>query len=94
MLIDIGVNLADARFARDRDAVIDRARAQGVAALVLTGTNLTTSHAVAALARIAAAIDGGSSDLWLGVAAVGWIAAFAGFALVYGPYLARPRRKA
>lgn len=50
MLIDIGVNLADARFAPDRDAVIDRARAQGVAALVLTGTNLTTSHAVAALA--------------------------------------------
>lgn len=50
MLIDIGVNLADKRFAPDRDAVVDRALAAGVEALILTGTHLATSHAVAELA--------------------------------------------
>lgn len=50
MLIDIGVNLADKRFAADRDAVVDRARAAGVEVMVLTGTRLATSAAVAELA--------------------------------------------
>ena len=50
MLIDIGVNLADKRFAADRDAVVERARAAGVEAMVLTGTRLATSAAVAELA--------------------------------------------
>ncbi|MEZ4437064.1 MAG: TatD family hydrolase, partial [bacterium] len=49
-MIDIGVNLADKRFAADRDAVVERARAAGVSAMVLTGTRLATSRAVAALA--------------------------------------------
>ncbi len=49
-LVDIGVNLADKRFARDHDAVVDRAVAAGVDRLILTGTSLAKSHAVAALA--------------------------------------------
>lgn len=49
--------------------------------------------AVAAFARIAAALDAQRSSELLLLAAAGWIVAFAGFAAVYGPYLARPRRK-
>lgn len=49
--------------------------------------------AVAALARIAAALDPAHSISLLYVAAAGWIVAFGGFAAIYGPYLARARRK-
>lgn len=50
-LIDIGVNLGHRRFDADRDAVIARARAQGVSQLVLTGTNLQQSEQALALAE-------------------------------------------
>lgn len=50
-LIDIGVNLAHASFRRDRDDVIDRARAAGVATMVVTGTSVPTSRDALALAR-------------------------------------------
>jgi len=47
-LIDIGVNLTNKAFASDREAVIERARAAGVATLVVTGTSLESSeHAIA-----------------------------------------------
>ncbi|MCA9544398.1 MAG: TatD family hydrolase, partial [Myxococcales bacterium] len=49
-LVDIGVNLGDRRFAPDREAVVQRARAAGVDRLLLTGTSLPRSHAVAELA--------------------------------------------
>jgi uncharacterized protein involved in response to NO len=49
--------------------------------------------AVSAVARIAAALDPQRSLELLHLAAAGWIVAFAGFAAVYGPYLAKPRRK-
>lgn len=50
--------------------------------------------AIAAFARIGAAIDTGHATALLYVSAIGWIAAFGGFAAIYGPLLARPRRKA
>ncbi len=49
--------------------------------------------AVSALARVAAALDPQRSFELLHLAAAGWIVAFAGFAAIYGPYLARPRRR-
>ncbi|MCB9523228.1 MAG: TatD family hydrolase [Myxococcales bacterium] len=49
-MVDIGVNLGDRRFAPDREAVVQRARAAGVDRLLLTGTSLPRSHAVAELA--------------------------------------------
>ena len=49
-LIDIGVNLAHRRFAGDRDRVIERARAAGVATLIITGTSTRASHDARALA--------------------------------------------
>jgi TatD DNase family protein len=49
-LIDIGVNLTHRRFDEDRAAVLGRARAAGVARMVLTGTNATESQAAAELA--------------------------------------------
>jgi uncharacterized protein involved in response to NO len=67
-----------------------------------TGHDLTASAAtqliyagavVAALARIWAALQPAWSMLLLHVAAIAWVAAFAGMALVYGPMLCR-RRKA
>ncbi|MGK2915340.1 MAG: TatD family hydrolase [Porticoccaceae bacterium] len=48
-LIDIGLNLADVRFAADYVAVLYRARAAGVAAAILTGTSESGSHRVLAL---------------------------------------------
>ena len=48
---DIGVNLTHRRFAHDTDAVLARARAAGVATLVLTGTSLGASRAALAMAR-------------------------------------------
>lgn len=50
-MIDIGVNLTDKRFHPDRDAVIARARAAGVAGMILTGTKLSVSQAALALAE-------------------------------------------
>jgi TatD DNase family protein len=49
-LIDIGVNLAHRRFARDRDAVIARALAAGVRAMIVTGTSVRASREAQALA--------------------------------------------
>ncbi|GHA19984.1 3'-5' ssDNA/RNA exonuclease TatD [Oceanisphaera arctica] len=46
-MIDIGVNLTNSQFDKDRDQVIIRAKAAGISALVLTGTNLEESRAVA-----------------------------------------------
>lgn len=50
-LIDIGVNLTNSRFRRDRDEVLARARDAGVVGMVLTGTELAASEASAAMAR-------------------------------------------
>ncbi|AGY91932.1 hypothetical protein SPICUR_04770 [Spiribacter curvatus] len=50
-LIDIGVNLTHARFNGDRDAVIERASAAGVAGMVLTGVNIAESESAIALAN-------------------------------------------
>jgi len=51
MLIDIGVNLADTRFQPDLVAVIERARAAGVTAQIITGTKLSVSQRALALAE-------------------------------------------
>ena len=68
------------------------------ASLGHTGQALTASAAtqaiyaaiiVAAVARICAVIHTSQSDLLLHVAALAWVAAFLGFALVYGPLLVR-----
>lgn len=50
-LIDIGVNLTHASFARDRAAFLDRAEAAGVTQMVLTGTSPADSEAALALCR-------------------------------------------
>jgi TatD DNase family protein len=50
-LIDIGVNLAHDSYGEDRDAVIDRALAAGVAQLIVTGATLDTSATAIELAR-------------------------------------------
>lgn len=55
-LIDIGVNLMSGQFERDRGAVLERARAAGVERMVITGTDLPSSVAAAAVAEAA--------DLW------------------------------
>lgn len=46
-MIDIGVNLTNSQFDHDRDQAIARAKAAGISALILTGTNLVESQAVA-----------------------------------------------
>lgn len=51
MLIDIGLNLSSERYDADREAVLERARAAGVTACLLTGTSLEESLSVLALAR-------------------------------------------
>lgn len=51
VLIDIGANLADASFDRDRDAVIERAAAVGVRHMIVTGTGLDESERALALAE-------------------------------------------
>jgi TatD DNase family protein len=50
-LIDIGANLTHESFARDRNAVLDRAVAAGVEAIVLTGTSEVGSRDALTLAR-------------------------------------------
>ncbi len=49
-LVDIGVNLTHDSFDRDRDAVLERARAAGVDRLIVTGTTVEASRDAAALA--------------------------------------------
>jgi TatD DNase family protein len=50
-LVDIGVNLAHASFRKDRDEVLGRAIASGVAQLIITGTNERASEEASALAK-------------------------------------------
>ncbi len=42
-LVDIGVNLVDKAFAKDRDAVVERAAEAGITTLIVTGTTLEES---------------------------------------------------
>ena len=51
MLIDIGVNLSNSRFDKDRREVLERARDAGVDKLILTGTSVSESESVAELCR-------------------------------------------
>ena len=46
MLIDIGVNLSNSRFEKDREAVLKRAQEAGVERLILTGTSIAESQTV------------------------------------------------
>ncbi len=49
-LIDIGVNLTNKSFARDLDAVLERAAAANVGRMIVTGTDLASSAAALSLA--------------------------------------------
>jgi len=49
-LVDIGANLTHAAFARDLEAVLARARAAGLAAILVTGTSVAESRRAVALA--------------------------------------------
>ena len=55
-MIDIGVNLANKAFAADRAAVIERAKAAGVDAMIITGTSIEESRSAVALADPAAGL--------------------------------------
>lgn len=55
-MIDIGVNLADASFDGDRDAVLERAAAAGVTAIVVTGTSVPQSARALELCRSPASL--------------------------------------
>ncbi len=50
-LVDIGANLAHDSFDADRTAVLERARAAGVAAMIVTGSSLDDTEKALALAR-------------------------------------------
>jgi len=50
-LVDIGANLAHDSFDADRPAVLERARAAGVAAMIVTGSSLDDTENAIALAR-------------------------------------------
>jgi TatD DNase family protein len=50
-MIDIGVNLSNPRFAKDIEETLDRAQQAGVEKLILTGTSIEESRAVATLCR-------------------------------------------
>ncbi|HVN45202.1 MAG TPA: TatD family hydrolase [Steroidobacteraceae bacterium] len=50
-LIDIGINLTHDSYDRDREAVIERARAAGVVQMVVTGATLAGTRAAVAIAR-------------------------------------------
>ena len=43
-MIDIGVNLTNARFDKDRDELILRAKAAGISSMLVTGTNVAESQ--------------------------------------------------
>jgi TatD DNase family protein len=49
-MIDIGINLTSPQFAGEQDELVERARAAGLSALILTGTDLAGSQESAALA--------------------------------------------
>jgi TatD DNase family protein len=49
--IDIGVNLMSPAFDHDREAVVARAQAAGVKALIITGSDIESSSGAAAFAR-------------------------------------------
>jgi len=49
--IDIGINLTDSAFNRDRETVIAEARSAGVTQLVITGTNIDSSEQALSLAQ-------------------------------------------
>jgi TatD DNase family protein len=51
VLVDIGANLAHDGFDADRDAVLARARAAGVAAMIVTGSSLDDTEKAIALCR-------------------------------------------
>ncbi len=48
-MIDIGVNLTNARFDKDRDELISRAKTTGISAMLVTGTNVVESQKAAVL---------------------------------------------
>ncbi|PSW13065.1 3'-5' ssDNA/RNA exonuclease TatD [Photobacterium sanctipauli] len=50
-MIDIGVNLTNNRFDKDRDEVVIRAREAGVHSLILTGTSIEESQQALQMAR-------------------------------------------
>jgi TatD DNase family protein len=51
VLVDIGANLTHEGFDADREAVLERARAAGVAAMVVTGSTLAETEKAIALCR-------------------------------------------
>jgi len=51
VLVDIGANLAHDSFDHDRDAVLARARAAGVAAMIVTGSTLDDTEKAISLCR-------------------------------------------
>ena len=55
-MIDIGVNLGNAAFDADRAAVVQRAKAAGVQAMIITGTSVEESRKALALADPAAGL--------------------------------------
>ncbi|KEQ15082.1 TatD family hydrolase [Endozoicomonas numazuensis] len=50
-LVDIGVNLTDKQFSKDRDLVIERAVEAGVSTMILTGTSVDESQQALELAQ-------------------------------------------
>jgi TatD DNase family protein len=50
-LIDIGINLAHESYEEDRDEVVQRARAAGVAQLIVTGSSLASTRKAISLAQ-------------------------------------------
>ncbi|HSX71512.1 MAG TPA: TatD family hydrolase, partial [Pseudomonas sp.] len=60
-LIDIGVNLTHPSLAREREAILERARAAGVCQMVLTGTSLEESEKALAFCR---ELDEGGAQLF------------------------------
>lgn len=50
-MFDIGVNLTSSQFAKDRDEIVKRAQAAGVAGMLITGTNLHESQQAQQLAQ-------------------------------------------
>lgn len=50
-LIDIGVNLTNKRFDKDREAVLTRAKSSGLAGLLITGTSVIESQKALALCQ-------------------------------------------
>ena len=50
-MIDIGANLTNSAFADDREAVLQRAQAAGIDAIIVTGTSVVASEGALALAE-------------------------------------------